>query len=65
EVAKQFKNSRWLKRGLTISTVLTLIYIIVCIYAYKVSVKRKPVRGVYTKSKSLGIDIRGKRRRRK
>ncbi len=65
EVAKQFKNSKWLKRGLIFSFILTLIYIIICIYAYRVIVKRKPVRGVYTKNKSLGIDIGSKKRKKR
>lgn len=63
ESAKQFKNSKWLKFGIITATILTLIYIIICIYAYKVSTKRKPVRGIYTKKKSAGLNIRGKKRK--
>ncbi|HHX57025.1 MAG TPA: D-alanyl-D-alanine carboxypeptidase, partial [Clostridiales bacterium] len=63
ESAKQFKNSKWLKFGIITATILTLIYIIICIYAYKVSMKRKPVRGIYTKKKSAGLNIRGKKRK--
>ena len=53
--AKMFPKASWFKKSIVISSVVCLIYIMICIYAYVVfKNKKKPVKPLYAVPKVEG-----------
>ena len=57
--AREFRHSKWMKTALILSIVLTVLYLVVCVYFIRIYPKRtKPIRGLVRDRHKKGTRIR-------